>query len=94
MSGVGTLVVDSGALIKGASLDSWSQNVVTIRDVLSEVKDVNTRRRLQVLPYSLSFKEPTLQALHHGTILARETSTIWSTSILSDLIIAVFPSVQ
>ena len=64
---VGTLVVDSGALIKGASLESWSPNVVTVKDIISEIKDLNTRRRLQVLPYTLTFREPIQQALHHGT---------------------------
>jgi len=55
---IAVLVADSSAFIKGASLEAWSGNVVTVREVVSEIKDVNTRQRLQVLPYDLSFREP------------------------------------
>jgi len=63
---IAVLVADSSAFIKGASLKAWSGNVVTVREVVSEIKDVNTRQRLQVLPYDLSFREPSQEALHHG----------------------------
>jgi len=63
---IAVLVADSSAFIKGASLEAWSGNVVTVREVVSEIKDVNTRQRLQVLPYDLSFREPSQEALHHG----------------------------
>ncbi len=63
---VGTLVVDSGALIKGAPIRDWSQNVVTVKEILTEVRDLNTRRRLQVLPYDISFREPSQEALQRG----------------------------
>ena len=66
MSAIGVLVVDAGAFIKGAPLEKWSENVVTVREVVSEIRDVNTRRRLQVLPYDLSFREPSQEALYHG----------------------------
>jgi len=63
---VDTLVVDSGAFIKGAPLQDWSTSLVTVKEVLSEIRDIHTRRRLQVLPYDLTFREPTPSALHYG----------------------------
>ena len=66
MERVGLLVVDAGPLIKGASLESWSKNVVTIREVVAEIRDANTLQRLQVLPYDLSFREPSQQSLQFG----------------------------
>ena len=63
---VGILVADSGPFIKGAPLESWSRNVVTVKEVVTEIKDSNTRQRLQVLPYELSFREPSHDALCHG----------------------------
>ena len=63
---VGILVTDSGPFIKGAPLESWSRNVVTVKEVVTEIKDSNTRQRLQVLPYELSFREPSHDALCHG----------------------------
>ena len=65
---VGTLVVDSGALIKGAPIRNWSQNVVTVKEILAEVRDLNTRRRLQVLPFDISFREPSHEALQRGVL--------------------------
>jgi len=63
---ISTLVADSGAFIKGAPLQKWSRRVVTVKDVVSEIRDKATRERLQVLPYDLAFKEPSAEALHHG----------------------------
>ena len=63
---VAVLVADSGAFINGAPLENWSSNVVTVNEVVEEIRDENTRRRLQVLPYDLSFCTPTLAAIQHG----------------------------
>ena len=63
---VGVLVVDSGAFIKGAPVERWGERVYTVKEVVEEIRDANTRRRLQVLPYDLVFREPTQAALHHG----------------------------
>lgn len=60
------LVVDSGAFIKATSLEEWSPNIITVKEVLAELKDENTRRKLSLLPYSLDFREPTHVALQHG----------------------------
>lgn len=65
---VEVLVADSGAFIKAAPLEKWSSHVVTVKEVISEIKDENTRGRLQVLPYKLQLKEPTLSALQHGKL--------------------------
>lgn len=67
---VGVLVADSGAFIKGAPLQKWSSEVVTVREVITEIRDKATRERLQVLPYELSFREPSSEALRHGTALS------------------------
>ena len=63
---IDTLVADSGAFIKAAPLEKWSGNVITVKEVVSEIRDVNTRRKLQVLPYELTFREPSQEALHQG----------------------------
>jgi RNA-binding protein NOB1 len=65
---IGLLVVDSGAFIKRAPLEKWSSKVVTVRDVVSEIRDKASRERLQVLPFDLSFREPSADALQHGEL--------------------------
>lgn len=74
------LVADSGAFIKAVPLDKWSSCVVTIKEVVAEVKDENTRRRLQVLPYELHFKEPTQESLCHGQLESCPTLCVHSYS--------------
>ena len=60
------LVADAGPFIKGAPLQKWSSNVVTVREVIAEIRDKATRERLQILPYELSYREPSIEALQHG----------------------------
>ena len=40
---------------------------MTVREVVSEIRDKATRRRLQVLPYDLKFREPASDAIRIGT---------------------------
>ena len=65
---IGILIADSGAFIKDAPLEKWTKNVITVREVVSEIRDISTRTRLQVLPYNLSFREPSHDAVHHGMV--------------------------
>ena len=65
---IGLLVADSVAFIKRAPLEKWSSKVVTVRDVVSEIRDKASRERLQVLPFDLSFREPSADALQHGEL--------------------------
>ena len=60
------LVADSGAFIKGIPLEKLSSYVVTAKEVVSEIRDQNTRRKMQTLPYELHIREPTQAALQHG----------------------------
>uniref|UniRef100_A0A1X7TP43 Ribonuclease PIN domain-containing protein n=1 Tax=Amphimedon queenslandica TaxID=400682 RepID=A0A1X7TP43_AMPQE len=56
------LVVDSGPFIKGAALQDWSRTRLYI---LSEIKNSETRQRLQVLPYQLILREPSQEYIKH-----------------------------
>ena len=54
----GHLVVDAGGFLKDAKLADLGERIVTLRDVVAEIRDKATRDRLQVLPYELQFMEP------------------------------------
>ncbi|OWK16421.1 NOB1 [Cervus elaphus hippelaphus] len=58
MAPVEHVVADAGAFLLDAALQDIGKNIYTIRDVVSEIRDKATRRRLAVLPYELRFKEP------------------------------------
>ena len=63
-------MADSGAFIKAAPLDRWSGRVFTVKEIVEEIRDANTRRRLQVLPFDLVFREPSTEALRHGVCVS------------------------
>lgn len=65
-SKVEVLVVDSSGFIKCTSLESVGKEIITIRDVISEVKDPQTRQRLSVLPFELKFRDPDPEAIRSG----------------------------
>ena len=68
MSRVKYLVVDSNAFINTVPLQDYSDNIVTVKDVVSEIRDSATRSRLQVLPYELIFREPSQSSIKHSKI--------------------------
>jgi RNA-binding protein NOB1 len=48
MSKADFLVVDSGGFIKAAPLRELADHIVTLHDVVNEIRDKETRKRLQV----------------------------------------------
>ncbi|XP_034643978.1 RNA-binding protein NOB1 isoform X2 [Trachemys scripta elegans] len=58
MAAVEHVVADAGAFLRGAPLQDFGRNIYTIKEVVSEIRDKETRRRLAVLPYQLHFKQP------------------------------------
>ena len=63
------LVADSAAFLKNAPLQQIAHKVFTIREVVSEIKDATTRQRLQVLPYTIEFREPSVESIKVGRLL-------------------------
>lgn len=47
-------------------LQNYGDEIYTIQAVVQEIRDKQTRSRLQILPYSLNFREPTPQSISHG----------------------------
>lgn len=63
------VVVDTAGFIHNCPLDAMGATVVTVREVVAELRDRATRERLAgVLPYTLTFREPSTEAMHAGTI--------------------------
>jgi RNA-binding protein NOB1 len=60
------LVVDSAGFIKNAKLEQISSEIVTVRAVVSEIRDRAAKERLQVTPYEIMFKEPDQEDMKHG----------------------------
>lgn len=54
-------------------LQDYGDSIFTIRDVVEEIKDVQTRERLQVLPYEIQFREPTEEDLKYVVNFSKRT---------------------
>jgi len=83
------LVVDSGGFLKNAPLRDLGDSIVTLHDVVAEIRDKETRQRLQVLPYELSMKQPSSNAMKIVSDFAKKTGDYASLSATDLRVIAV-----
>jgi len=83
------LVVDSGGFLKNAPLRDLGDQIVTLQDVVAEIRDKETRQRLQVLPYELTMKQPTSQALKIVAEFSKKTGDYASLSATDLKVLAV-----
>ena len=60
------LIVDPAGFIKNAPLHEYGQELITLYDVIDEIRDKATKQRLQALPYELQYKEPDTASLQKG----------------------------
>ncbi|CAI5458756.1 unnamed protein product [Closterium sp. Yama58-4] len=73
------LVVDANVLILGtASLQKFASEaeIVTVREVLAEVRDRTARQQLSVLPFDIKCREPSDEAIKEGTSRSRRGLTM------------------
>jgi len=83
------LVVDSGGFIKNAPLRDLAANIVTLSDVVVEIRDKETRQRLEVLPYELDLRQPTSEGYRKVTEFAKKTGDYSSLSATDLSVLAV-----
>ena len=89
MSRAEVLVVDSGGFIKNAPLRELAGRLVTLQDVVSEIRDKETRQRMQVLPYDLEFRNPSSIGLAKVSEFAKKTGDFASLSLTDLNVLAV-----
>ncbi|OCT82379.1 hypothetical protein XELAEV_18024906mg [Xenopus laevis] len=74
------VVADAGAFLRNAALQNIGTDIYTVREVVSEIRDKETRRRLAVLPYELQFKEPNSENIQLVTEFSKKTGDYASLS--------------
>ena len=70
------LVVDTNAIIKGVQIDTLTNEVYTISEVLSEVKDTKARNNLAMLNINLKLKEPDQDSIKKVAAFAKKTGDL------------------
>ncbi|XP_007477427.1 RNA-binding protein NOB1 [Monodelphis domestica] len=67
------VVADAGAFLRDAALQNIGKTIYTIKEVVTEIRDKATRRRLAVLPYELHYKEPCPEYVRLVTEFSKKT---------------------
>ncbi|GFY51068.1 RNA-binding protein NOB1 [Trichonephila inaurata madagascariensis] len=83
------LVVDSGALIMGAPIHEYAENIYTVSGVIKEIKDRATLQRLRFLPYTLHIKEPFAESCKHIMDFSKKTGDYGSLSAVDQKLLAL-----
>ncbi|XP_029464146.1 RNA-binding protein NOB1 [Rhinatrema bivittatum] len=83
------VVADAGAFLLNAALQEIGKNIYTVKEVVSEIRDKETRRRLAVLPYELHFKEPFPENIKLVTEFSKKTGDYTSLSATDIKVLAL-----
>ncbi|XP_074142196.1 RNA-binding protein NOB1 [Sminthopsis crassicaudata] len=83
------VVADAGAFLRDAALQDIGKTIYTIREVVTEIRDKATRRRLAVLPYELHFKEPFPEYVRLVTEFSKKTGDYPSLSATDIQVLAL-----
>jgi len=83
------VIVDSGGFISNAPIKDLAPNVYCIQEVVNEIKDKATKQRLQVLPYSINFREPSAESIATVSAFAKKTGDYRSLSATDVKLIAL-----
>ncbi|MGH0127580.1 UNVERIFIED_CONTAM: hypothetical protein FKN15_043722 [Acipenser sinensis] len=83
------VVADAGAFLKNAPLQDIGKNIYTIKEVVNEIRDKETKKRLTFLPYTLQFKDPFSEFIQLVTEFAKKTGDYPSLSATDIKVLAL-----
>ncbi|KAB5575165.1 hypothetical protein PHYPO_G00217740 [Pangasianodon hypophthalmus] len=83
------VVADAGAFLKNAALHEIGKNIYTLKDVVNEIRDKQTKKNLAFLPYKLNFKEPFPEHVRFVTEFAKKTGDYPSLSATDIKVLAL-----
>ncbi|XP_051580905.1 RNA-binding protein NOB1-like [Myxocyprinus asiaticus] len=83
------VVADAGAFLKKAPLHEIGKNIYTLKDVVNEIRDKQTKKSLAFLPYTLNFKEPFPEFIRLVTEFAKKTGDYPSLSATDIKVLAL-----
>lgn len=63
------LIADTAAFIKNVPMHEYAHNVMSIRDVIDEIRDKETRQRLLACPIEIEYRDPDVESLKKGMYL-------------------------
>ncbi|KAM6250989.1 RNA-binding protein NOB1 isoform 1-T1 [Spheniscus humboldti] len=94
MARVAHVVADTGAFLSAAPLQDIAQNLYTVPEVLAEIRDRPTRRRLAALPCELRLRRPRPDVLRLVTDFSKKTGDYPSLSAADLQVLALTCQLQ
>ncbi|XP_075571544.1 RNA-binding protein NOB1 [Pelecanus crispus] len=94
MARVPHVVADTGAFLSAAPLQDIAQNLYTVPEVLAEIRDRPTRRRLAALPCELHLRRPRPDILRLVTDFSKKTGDYPSLSAADLQVLALTCQLQ
>ncbi|XP_059680882.1 RNA-binding protein NOB1 [Gavia stellata] len=94
MARVAHVVADTGAFLSAAPLQDIAQNLYTVPEVLAEIRDRPTRRRLAALPCELRLRRPRPDILRLVTDFSKKTGDYPSLSAADLQVLALTCQLQ
>ncbi|KAF8087633.1 hypothetical protein N665_0573s0006 [Sinapis alba] len=89
-NGISMAVVDANAVINGSqSLTNFADKFVTVPEVLSEIRDPDSRRRLEFIPFTIETMEPSPESLSKVIKFAKATGDVQTLSDVDLKLIAL-----
>uniref|UniRef100_A0A8D0FKD9 RNA-binding protein NOB1 n=1 Tax=Strix occidentalis caurina TaxID=311401 RepID=A0A8D0FKD9_STROC len=94
MARVPHVVADTGAFLSAAPLQDMAQTLYTVPEVLAEIRDRPTRRRLAALPCELRLRRPRHDILRLVTDFSKKTGDYPSLSAADLQVLALTCQLQ
>ena len=60
------LIADTAAFIKHTPMHEYAEHVISIKDVVDEIRDKETKQRLLACPIDIQYREPDTKAIKRG----------------------------
>uniref|UniRef100_A0A914YYC8 RNA-binding protein NOB1 n=1 Tax=Panagrolaimus superbus TaxID=310955 RepID=A0A914YYC8_9BILA len=83
------LVVDSGGFIKAAPLIDLGSKIYSIRDVVDELRDRQTRQRVEAYPFDIIYREPSSESVRAVIEVSKKTGDYASLSVTDLKVLAL-----
>jgi len=74
------VIIDTAGFIKNPPLQEFGQNLITMHEVIDEIRDKETKLRLKALPFELQFMEPDCESIQKITNFSKKTGDYGSLS--------------
>ncbi|KAK9716556.1 hypothetical protein RND81_06G241500 [Saponaria officinalis] len=88
--GIAVAVIDANAIIQGGEkLHTFADKFVSVNEVLSEIRDPNSRHRMNFLPFDIRSLEPSPESLKKVISFARATGDLQTLSDVDLKLIAL-----